>query len=83
VIYTTFTLGGSPSKPLRHSPQAGRAPSLNLRSQAISAGLWRVDRSFASTIQIYNRHISESRTVFPTLYMQKSSTSDPAVVSIN
>ena len=37
--------------------------------QIMSAGLWRVDGTFQSTIRVYNRHIIQHRTVVPVLYM--------------
>jgi hypothetical protein len=59
------------ASPLAHTqmqPQvlSGARPTVD---QVLSAGLWRVDRSFQSSIQINNRHIFQHRTVIPVLYM--------------
>jgi hypothetical protein len=58
----------SPPSHAQMQPQvlSGSRPNID---QVLSGGLWRIDRSFQSSIQIYNRHIILHRTVIPVLYM--------------
>jgi Bacterial Ig-like domain (group 2) len=58
----------SPPSHAQMQPQvlSGSRPNID---QVLSGGLWRIDRSFQSSIQIYNRHIILRRTVIPVLYM--------------
>ncbi|MGA7623313.1 MAG: hypothetical protein WCA91_07015, partial [Candidatus Acidiferrales bacterium] len=59
---------GSPPPHAQMQPQVlnGAKPTVD---QILAGGLWRVDRSFQSSIQIYNRHIILRRTAIPVLYM--------------
>lgn len=63
--------GQSSVSPPSHAQMQSRALSGSRPNidQVLSGGLWRIDRSFQSSIQIYNRHIVLSRTVIPVLYM--------------
>jgi hypothetical protein len=51
---------------MQQQVRSGSRPNID---QVLSGGLWRIDRSFQSSIQIYNRHIILHRTVIPVLYM--------------
>jgi hypothetical protein len=63
---TTPAAGTAPSQTQPQVLSGARPPTAD---QVLSAGLWRVDGSFQSSIQIYNRHILQHRTVIPVLYM--------------
>lgn len=68
LVVTTGTFFGASPTPQEHVHRmSGKIPPAT--DQVLSAGLWRVDRSFQSSIQIYNRHILQHRTVIPVLYM--------------
>lgn len=67
VLPTAPFFGASPTPQEHVHKMSGKIPPAT--DQVLSAGLWRVDRSFQSSIQIYNRHILQHRTVIPVLYM--------------
>jgi Bacterial Ig-like domain (group 2) len=67
-VHAQSQTSASPPAHTQMQPQvlSGARPTVD---QALSAGLWRVDRSFQSSIQINNRHIFQHRMVIPVLYM--------------
>ena len=67
VLTTAPFFGASPAPQEHVHTVSGKIPPST--DQVLSAGLWRVDRSFQSSIQINNRHILQHRMVIPVLYM--------------
>jgi len=67
-VHAQSQTSASPPANTQMQPQvlSGVRPTVD---QVLSAGLWRVDRSFQSSIQVNNRHIFQHRTVIPVLYM--------------
>jgi hypothetical protein len=62
------TAQSAPAPP-QMQPQVRSGAKPPTVDQVLSTGLWRVDGSFQSRIQIYNRHILLHRTIIPVLYM--------------
>jgi len=67
VLTTAPFFGASPTPQEHVHTMSGKIPPAT--DQVLSAGLWRVDRGFQSSIQIHNRHIFQHRMVIPVLYM--------------